>query len=398
MTRKMTNTARSMRQQHRAQLINTTQWLLRGIVVLWIVQTLVPAAPRAPLPPPEQVQTERPLVCVHTHFTNEVEEWKIQRSMQLIREMGAATIVEFFLWAYIESTEDHYDWASVDRVVRHAQNQGIRIIARLGIVPAWARETDDDQPTRLNYLPEESFADFAEFVGDFAARYAGSIDHIIIWNEPNLAFEWGYTGVDVGGYVRLLQAVHAPAHAANPNVRIIAAGLAPTLEPLGSPNGLNDLLYLEQLYAAGAAAYFDALAIHTYGFIHPPQQPPARDRLNFRRAELLREIMEQHGDGATPVYITETGWNDHPRWTQGVRPAQRIIYTLDALTLTEQNWTWVENICIWYFRTPTLTYSYPDNFAIVTPDFQLRPIYYALQAYARGWDQEDVQWLPPPEP
>ena len=44
---------------------------------------------------------------------------------------------------------------------------------------------------------------------------------------------------------------------------MLAGALAPTLEPAGSPNGMNDLVYLERMYQAGAAAYFDALAIHT---------------------------------------------------------------------------------------------------------------------------------------
>lgn len=381
----------------RYRLLSGWRWYLRALALWLILGALLPAAPRAPLGTPQTVQAVQPHICVHTHFTNEVEEWKIQRSLQMVREMGADTIVEFFLWAYIEGVEDRYDWESVDRVVRHAQNQGVRIIARLGIVPEWARETEDDQPTRLNYLPEESFNDFAEFVADFAARYAGIIDHIIIWNEPNLAFEWGYSQVDVAGYVRLLRAVYPLAHAANPQVVIIAAGLAPTLEAEGSANGLNDVLYLEAFYEAGASQYFDALAIHTYGFTNPPEQPPAPHLLNFRRAELLREVMLRHNDAETPVFITETGWNDHPRWINAVRPSQRIIYTLDAYEYVRENWLWVEKMCVWYFRTPTLTYSYPDNYALVTPGFQPRPIYYALQAYARGWQRSDTQWLPPPD-
>jgi hypothetical protein len=333
-------------------------------------------------------------VCVHTRLIDEVWEWKIQRSLQLVREMGADTIVEFFPWAYIEGAPGRYDWVSTDRIVRHAQNQGLRIIARMGFVPAWARPDVDDQFATLNYLPDESFDDFADFVARFARRYAGVIDHIIIWNEPNLSFEWGYRPVDPEGYVRLLAAVYDRAHAANPDVIILGAPLAPTLEPPGSPNGLDDLLYLEAILEAGAARYFDALAIHTYGFTDPPETPPAADALNFRRAELLYGIMAKYND--KPVYITETGWNDHPRWTKAVRPAQRIRYTIAAFQWAADHWPWVEEMCIWAFRFPAPTRSYPDNFTLVTPEFQARPIYYAIQAYARGWDHSESLWLPPP--
>ncbi len=221
-------------------------------------------------------------------------------------------------------------------------------------MPAWARSKGDASAeyTTLNTLPEDAYSDFAQFVADFAARYAGVIDQLIIWNEPNLAFEWGYQQVDPAGYARLLHAVYAPAHAANPNVQILAAGLAPTLEPEGSPNGLNDLIYLEQLYEAGAQADFDALAIHAYGFTSPPDDPPAADKLNFRRAELLRAMMVAHGDADKPAYITETGWNDNPRWTLAVTPSERIAYSVEALQWAQANWDWLDKMCFWVLRYP----------------------------------------------
>jgi hypothetical protein len=371
-------------------------WYIRGAIAWWLLGMLAPAGPRAPLGPPQTVETVKPQVCVHTRLIDEVFEWKIQRSLQMTREMGADTIVEFFPWAYAEPARGRYSWDSFDRIVRQARNQGLHIIARMGFVPDWARPNIDQQSTTLNYLPEKSYPDFAHFVATFAARYAGVVDDIIIWNEPNLAFEWGYQDVDPAAYVRLLEAVYAPAHAANPHVMILAAPLAPTLEPPGSPNGLNDLLYLEGLYKAGGAAYFDALAMHTYGFTEAPEAPPAPDDLNFRRAELLHNIMLRYDKPDKPVYITESGWNDNPRWTKAVRPSLRIRYTTDAYIWSEKNWPWLKKLCVWALRYPFSTHSYPDNFTLITPDFQPKPIYYAIQAYARGWQRSDDLWLPAP--
>lgn len=379
------------------RLVSQWQWFLR-LAILWsIIWVLSPTAPRAPIGVPQIVETTKPMVCVHTRLIDEVYEWKIQRSLQMVREMGASTIVEFFPWAYAEPTQGQYDWASFDRIVRHARNQGLHIIARMGLVPAWARPESDTVRTTLNYLPEESFDEFANFVALFAARYAGVVDDIIIWNEPNLAFEWGYRQVDPAGYAKLLEAVYALAHAANPNVSILAAPLAPTLEPLGSPNGLNDLLYLETLYQSGAASYFDALAMHTYGFTEPPEAPPDIESLNFRRAELLHDIMLRYDNPDKPVFITESGWNDNPRWTKAVRPSLRVAYTVNAFKWAEQNWQWLDKLCVWVLRYPNDTRSYPDNFTLITANFQPKPIYNALQAYAKGQESSDELWLPAPQ-
>ncbi len=372
-------------------------WMLciRIIIVISILNLMSSTLPRAPLDSQQTVDTTKPMVCVHTRLIDEVYEWKIQRSLQLVREMGATTIVEFFPWAYGEPSQGHYDWASFDRIVRHAHNQGLHIIARMGLVPEWARN-QTGSPTTLNYLPDGSFQAFADFIAVFAKRYAGTIDQIVIWNEPNLSFEWGYRPVRAEDYARLLKTVYAPAHKANPHVMILAAPLAPTLEPAGSSNGLDDLLYLKALYEAGAAPYFDALAMHTYGFTEPPESTPSPTDLNFRRAELLHEIMLQYDKSLKPVFITESGWNDNPRWTKAVRPSQRVAYTVDAFRWAENNWPWLDKLCLWVLRYPANTQNYPDNFALITPDFELTPIFYAIQAYARGWQQGSNLWLPDP--
>jgi polysaccharide biosynthesis protein PslG len=91
--------------------------------------------------------------------------------------------------------------------------------------------------------------------------------------------------------------------------------------------------------------------------------------------------MLRHNDAGTKIYITEFGWNDHPRWTLAVRPGQRIQNTLDAFTYAEENWPYVEMIAIWAFRLPAPTKSYMDNFTLVTPEFVTKPIYTELQRF-----------------
>ena len=367
--------------------------LLGMLTALALILPLRPA-PRNWLPAKKQeVETTKRHVCLHTLLENEVEEKKILRSLELTRELGAATIVQFFPWAYAETRPGQYSWSKFDRIVQHADRQGLDVIARLGLVPDWL---NDDATKTLNYLPETAFSQFAEYSAAFAARYAGLVDRIIIWNEPNLSFEWGYQKADAGRYVRLLQAAYPAIKAANPRAVVLAGALAPTLESRGSSAGLNDLDFLRDMYAAGASAFFDALAIHSYGLLEPPAAQPADDKLNFRRAELLREIMLDHGDGDKAVSITESGWNDHPRWAHAVRPAQRSAYTIRAFEFAQTNWDWVDQLCIWALRFPADLHSYPDNFTLVSADFVKKPVYFALQSYARGWQRNEALWLPPP--
>lgn len=365
-------------------------WLLRIGILVIVLRTTAHPSPYVVVGPPQAVETQHPITCMHTRLTDEVDEWKIQRSLQLVREMGATTIVEFFPWPYNEPEQGHYSWGHSDLIVKHAQAQGLTVIARIGMVPNWAHPDSEmlDDSLTMNYLIPEHFADFARFVEEFTRHYKGQINHIIIWNEPNLAFEWGYQPADPGNYINLLKLATPAARRGNPDIVVLAGALAPTLEPIGSQYGMNDLDYLSRLYALGFGDYFDALAVHTYGFKFPPEEPSDPDVLNFRRIELLRQVMVDNADGDKPIYVTESGWNDHPRWTKAVSPGQRITFTIDSLRYAEDNWPWAKSLCVWAFRFPWPHNSYPDYFTLVTSDFAIKPIYYELQAWARGWDQQ----------
>jgi hypothetical protein len=316
---------------------------------------------------------------MHTRLTDEADEWKIKKTLELVREMGAPWIVEYFPWAYIEPGEAQYDWAHADLVVAHAERQGLEVIARLGFVPEWARPKN----SVTSYLDEARYQYFADFVAQFITHFKGRIQYVILWNEPNVNFEWGYQGISPDGYTRLLAAVYPRAKQADPSIKILAGALAPTLAPPGSTDAMNDLEYLQKMYAAGAKDYFDILSIHAYGWASPAAEPPAPNRINFRRTELLRDIMAQHGDASKRVMITEGGWNDHPRWTKAVRPAERIEHTLRAFEICRQ-WDWVDACVMWAFRYPFPTQTYSDYFTFVTSEFSPKPIYYEVQKYATG--------------
>ena len=233
---------------------------------------------------------------------------------------------------------------------------------------------------------ENYFDEFAAFVGAFVARYPDTVSSVIIWNEPNLSLEWGGRDVDPEAYTELLRRSYVAARAANPDIRVLGGALAPTTETEGSAAGMNEFSFLARMYEAGAAPYFDALAAHTYGFTQPPEAEPDSAAINFRRIELLREIMRRYGDAEKPVIITESGWNDDPRWVNAVRPGQRIAYTLRAFEMVEA-WPWAEQLCIWNFRQPFDRYNRRDAYyALVSSDFTIKPIYEAIQAYARGWE------------
>jgi hypothetical protein len=354
-------------------------WLLPLLFILLFLPAAMP--PRAiELGPQRTTVTINPKMGVHTRLTDEVEPWKIKRTLEMVREMGAPWIVEYFPWAYREPFPGFFDWRHSDLVIDHANRQGLTVIARLGFVPEWARPTD----SASSYLPPEHAADFGDYVRAFVDRYGDRVAAVIIWNEPNLALEWGFQPIDPEGYTRLLTVAYQNVQRSDhPGVKVLGGALAPTLAPPGSDQALNDLIYLQRMLYAGAGEVMDGLAAHAYGWSFPADDPPDPDVINFRRIELVHQLLADNGHGDLPIYITEGGWNDHPRWTRAVKPAQRIDNTLRAYELA-QGWPWAEMAALWAFRYPWPARTYLDYYTFVTPDFEPKPIYLEIQRYSRG--------------
>jgi polysaccharide biosynthesis protein PslG len=321
-----------------------------------------PLARQAPPRRAEAARTAFPYTDLNpyganTFLSKEVEDWKREKTVQMMAEAGLGWMKQQFPWSEIEPKpgrfwDDKYNqnsWDKYDRIVELAERYGIRTIARLDNTPEWARGPNTNQQT-----PPADFDRFAEFVAVFVEHYKGRVQYLQIWNEPNLKAEWGGK-LDPAAYTALLCKVHARAKAVDPNIVILSAPLAQTLE--GGDRGLNELLFLQQLYDAGFGRCFDILMANGYGFDQPPDAPPDPQVLNLRRVELVRAIMERNGDAAKPIWLNEYAWNAAPAdfapdktpW-QRVSEEQQAAYTVEGIRYMRAHWPWLGVVNIWYFR------------------------------------------------
>ncbi len=366
-------------------------WLAIGLVVAGVLAALFVGLAWLRWPPFlfAPAGTPIPYTDVNPHGANffldrEVEHWKQEKTLQMAREAGITWIKQQFSWEEIEpQRKGEFDWAKYDRIVDLAEQYGMQIIARLDRPPDWTR-----QDNRFKTRPPDDLADYGDFVYAFVERYRGRVGYVQIWNEPNLTAEWGFERVDAVAYTRLLEVAYRRAKEADAGIVVLSAPLAITLEDASMRGNHNDLIFLEQMYQAGAGDYFDILSSNAFGLDLPPEDPPAPDRLNFRRVELQREIMERYGDERKPVWINEYGWNSAPAsfpddiltWER-VTEAQQAEYTVRGIAWARQHWPWLGVVNIWYFRQ--VGDIPPDRpayyFALVDPEFNTRPVYEAVR-------------------
>ncbi len=301
------------------------------------------------------------------------------RTLALAREAGFDAIVQLFSWREIEPTRGQFHWQAPDELVRAAEYYGLDLVIRLDQHPAWASAA----PPTLN-APPDDLEEYARFVSAVARRYRGRVLGYVIWNEPNLAHEWGGHPPDPAGYVALLKLAYRAVKEADPQARVVSAGLAPTNQRDAA--AMDDRLYLQAMYEAGAREYFDVLGAHPYGFGHPPDDPRgAHEGLNMARLEELREIMVRYGDAGKPVWATEMGWRvgGDGAGQPGVTPAQQASYLVGAFERARALWPWLQLMAVWNLGGERGG-EWAD-YSLLSPDGSPRPAYQALARMDKGW-------------
>ncbi len=239
------------------------------------------------------------------------------RDLQLSKDAGFTWVKQLVSWQDVEGAgKGQYDWTNLDRIVDQAEQHGLKLIVRVS--------QDPDRPFWAGNPPENA-GHFADFLAAMASRYQGRIQAYQVWNEPNLAREWGGRRPDPAGYTGLLKKAYSAIKGADPKATVITAGMAPT--GTDTEIAMPDIKFYDQMYQAmkgNSDGYFDMLGVHAAGFAAPPEVSPdetAADKpkyggerfFAFRHVEDVRKIMEGYGDKDKRIAILEFGWTTDNR-------------------------------------------------------------------------------------
>jgi polysaccharide biosynthesis protein PslG len=343
---------------------------------------------------------------INTFLQQEVEPEKRERSLQMIADAGFGMIRQQFPWADIEvdgrglytDTRNDRDgdgqpdtidaWAKYDNIVELAERYGIQIQARLDNPPAWSRS----DPNAGDFAPPDDYQDFVNFAVAVAERYEGRIRYYQIWNEPNANTEWGNGPANPEQYTDLLCQTYTALKAVDPDIVVISAPLSPTVSL--TDTNLNDFIYLQRMYDAGAGSCFDVMAAQGYGFFSGPTDRRMRPQtLTFARNLYIRDLMVANGDAHKSIWISEAAWNAQPEdpgvvtsqyGAFGIASEERAArYMPLGYQRALEEWPWIGNISYWFFKRPA---DYERNqafyyFRMVEPDFTPLPVYDSMKQY-----------------
>ena len=322
---------------------------------------LAPAHPQLALP-----SEHRPALGINIALEQTTPAAR-RTTLQRLRQTGFVWVRQRLDWGVLEPTPGRYAWSHSDDLLQAIVTAGLVPVIVLDGSPAWARAPVDVAPTANPLAPPADPATFARFVAAFAERYQAALHYYQLWDEPNIAPHWGNRMIEPVAYAQLLKVVVPALRAADPDAVIITAALAPTHDR--GHLAIDEVYFLQRLYAAGAAPYFDIVAAQPFGFGYAPDDGRIRPEiLNFQRLTLLRRTMIAAGDGAKPIWAVRYGWNTAVAspW-RTVSAANQVAFATRALTIAQQQWPWLTAMA-WAIDQPAAPSTDPRwGFALTPP-------------------------------
>ncbi len=187
---------------------------------------------------------------------------------QAANELGAGWTRITFEWNRIQpNSPDEWNVTPVsDEMLAGEIAAGRQIVGLLVTTPGWATDIGlgPGVPKGLYLPPDDPGNLWAAFVRAIVSRYAGRIDHWIIWNEPEIPptspdMTWGGSLQD---FIQLLRVAYVVVKQTNPNAVVHLAGIT----HWHNPNWFGQ--FLDALIADPNAAannhYFDAATLNLY--------------------------------------------------------------------------------------------------------------------------------------
>ncbi|MGH2964551.1 MAG: Ig-like domain-containing protein [Solirubrobacterales bacterium] len=293
-------------------------------------------------------------------------------------------------WGWVQRrSESDFNWAGTDRLIGALASHGVRPVPVLWGNPGWVYGSPARPPLAR---PRDAQA-WRNFLRAAVGRYGPGgtfwstryrqlygpnatplpIQAWQIWNEPNLSkFFAPYPSP--GEYAQLLRISHNAIKEEDHDGQIVLAGMP----------GYGDVTAWQFLYGLyslpGVRRYFDAAALHPY----------ARNLAVYKRQiQRFRAVMKNHGDSATPLWITEIAWGSAPPDHYGINKgpagqAQLLRRAFDLILSHRAAWN-VQRVFWYHWRDPRrsqATCSFCASAGLVNANHVPKPAYSAFTRFS----------------
>lgn len=303
------------------------------------------------------------------------------RELDELAEMGAGWVRFDVKWSDVQwDGPESFNWAKYDPLVDAARARGVQVLANLAYSPAWARDPGTND--KFAPLTPERREAFARFAAEAVRHFAGRVDHWELWNEPNNPIFWR-PSPSAADYAALIGVAYRSIKAERPSVTVLAGATAPAQSGGG---WIDEVEFLEAVYAAGGRGSFDAWSHHPYEFVWGPGLVHAQSAWYqmFGTSPSLRSLMVANGDGSKQIWGTESGPPSH-----GSMNGFAFTEEHQARQITETHEAWLTypwaGVLFTYTGRDLAAYGGGDSWSylgLLREDLSRKPAWFSFRASA----------------
>jgi hypothetical protein len=198
-----------------------------------------------------------------------------------------------FNWAELQPTADTPpNWSKLDATMAAADESQVSVLISITNAPSWAM--GENGPNK------QKTADLASQLAD---RFPENLLALELFPSSNTRKGWGAQPNPMA-YVKLLKAT---SKAVGQNILLVAAGLTPLHS---ASDGIEDVEFLRQLYAAGALEYMPIVGLRLPALGNDPLTPLHEAEGNtLRHYEEIHNMMLENGHDGGLIWVTGFAWD-----------------------------------------------------------------------------------------
>ncbi|MFH1267465.1 MAG: carbohydrate binding domain-containing protein [Planctomycetota bacterium] len=230
--------------------------------------------------------------------------------LDLCREAGLVWMRDWSCkWQEVEPEKGRFAFEEADHQIDRPLGHGLQVLAMLPFPSAhWSSSAPADYKLTGDYVNRREHVayaprdvtEFENYVGRTVSHYRDRVTWWQVFNEPvftsySLPRKFGYDAAD---YAHWTKAFARAVRQANPDAKVLAG--------IGYLNDGQILDDWEQFLEAGTLEVVDAVDIHHYPRLRPPE-------FIEELLEKFNALMDEHG-GRKPIWLTEYGYyaDDEP--------------------------------------------------------------------------------------
>jgi hypothetical protein len=196
-------------------------------------------------------------------------------------------------WQSVSPKQGATDWGHLDPALQAAIHSQQPVMISLSNAPDWVQTPQGPDPNMV-----------AQWVGQLVQRYADGVQAIELFPGANTLAGWGRQP-NPQAYLKVIKAVQVALQKVKSPVLLVAGGVEPVLAGTDKSQAMDDLAFLQALYAGGLKSIANIISFQASNLTGEPlQASDASENRVLRHYEDIRAVMLQNKHETGLIWIT----------------------------------------------------------------------------------------------